>query len=96
MGRSEPWTAGRRVAHLGSCGRGVLVLMPALGSRPPSDRGKGQGGGAAGAWASELMVAEREKGAKGEGAAGVAFSTNARDEGGAGIRTRDFVRTSGR
>jgi hypothetical protein len=50
----------------------------------------------AGAQGSRLAVAEREEGGKGKGAAGAAFSPSARDEGGAGIRTCVFVRTSKR
>jgi hypothetical protein len=71
--------------HLGSRGWGVLVLMPALGSRPPRDRGGGQGEGAADAGASGLAVEEREEGAKGEGTTDAAFFAGARDEGDAGV-----------
>jgi hypothetical protein len=67
-----------RAMHLRSCGRGVLILMPSLRSRPPRDRGGGQREGAAGVRASRLVVTEREEGAKGEGAAGAAFSAGTR------------------
>jgi hypothetical protein len=71
----------------------VLVLVPALGSRLPRDRGEGQGEGAVGAafpagtQASRLVVTERERRGPGEGAVGVAFFAGVRDKGGTGVRT---------
>jgi hypothetical protein len=72
-----------RIAHLGSYGQGVLILMSTLRSRLPRDRGGGQGEGAAGAVfpagarASKLTVVERERRGPGEEAAGAVFFAGA-------------------
>jgi hypothetical protein len=96
---SRGWQSGH-AAHLGSCRRGVLVLMPALESRSPRDRG-GESGEkerqarrfpqARGCPDSQ---SQREEGAKGEGAAYVVFSVGAHDEGGVGVWTRAFAWTT--
>jgi hypothetical protein len=54
-----------RAAHLGSCGRGMLVLMPALGFRLPRGRGGGRGEGATGAVFPVGARASRLKGLDG-------------------------------
>jgi hypothetical protein len=79
MGRGEPWAGGRGTQRTSDHAIwGVLVLMSALGCRPPRDRGgvRGRNGGRGvfrGCTGVRICGREERGGGKAEGAAGAAF-----------------------
>jgi hypothetical protein len=64
--------------HLGSCGRGVLVLMPALEPCPPRDRGGRSGGRSCGRGVSRRRAGVRTRG-RGERGGGQGGRSGRRD-----------------